>query len=100
MKEQSKNVRVLVENREGEAGFNIYLEFSGRREYLMTHRRSGLLYGLLKDGASLSDMRRWKPSEIMIRAGKNPRNSCNRKLVNTVDHLLLVIDDYMMEMAV
>ncbi len=97
MKRKSRNVRVLVENRLGSGGLNIYLDFSGRREYLMTHRRSGLLYGLLKDGTSLDEMRRWKPADIVARAGNNPRSSLNRKLVNMVDYLLLVIDDYMME---
>ena len=99
MKVKSRNVRVLVENRNGSEGLNIYLDFSGRREYLMTHRRSGLLYGLLKDGTSLEEMRRWKPADIVARAGNNPRSSLNRKLVNMVDHLMLVIEDYMMDWA-
>ena len=78
-------------------GFHIYLDFSGQREYLMTHRRNGLLYGLLKDGAVLADMKRWRNGDIASRIGRSPRSPGSGKLTNMVDHLLVVIDDYMLE---
>lgn len=83
-----KNVRVFAKNREGKSGFNIYLDFSGQREFLVAHRHSGLLYNLLKDGMRTDDLRRWTP--------RRRTASCHR-LEGMVSHLLAVVDDYAME---
>lgn len=83
-----KNVRVFVKNREGRSGFNIYLDFSGQREFLVSYRRSGLLCNLLKDGMCADDLRRWTPRR---------RNARNHRLQGMVSHLLAVVDAYAAE---
>ena len=97
MKKLNRNISLRVENRKGGNGFNIYLDFSGKREYLMTHRHNGLLYDLLKDGPIVADMGRWKARDIARKIGSSPRSSRSGKVLNMVNHLLLVIDDYMLE---
>ena len=89
-----RNIRVLAENNGNRGGFNIYLVFSGQKEYLMYHRHNGLLYGLLKDGIVIDDVRRWKPSRTGVsRAGKSKAS----QLYDMVSHLMSVIDDYLTE---
>lgn len=83
-----RNVRVFAQNREGRTGFNIYLDFSGQREFLFTHRHNGLLYNLLKDGVRTDDLRRWTP--------RRNTPSC-RRLQGMVSHLLAVVDAYAAE---
>ena len=88
-----RNIRIFAENSGN--GFNIYIEFSGQREYLMFHRHNALLYDILKDGITVNDIRRWKPS--MFCRKKLRRKSVSEKLYNMLKHLLLVIDDYLIE---
>lgn len=97
MRGYNRNVTVRIENRSGNDGFQIYLDFSGQREFLMPHRHNGLLYSLLKDGVVLEDMRRWKARDIASKIGRSPRSSNFGKLPNMVNHLLVVIDEYMIE---
>ena len=102
MNENYKNVRVLAEPKGKNPVFNIYMDFSGRREYLTLHRHNGILDEMLKDGMHFDDMRRWKPS-LHVNRNKRHRNRRNRResvqLHGMVRHLLLVIDDYMLERA-
>ena len=91
---ENRNTRVIAENNGTKDGFNIFLDFSGQREYLMYHRHNGLLYGLLKDGAVVADVRRWTPSQMG--ANRIGRNGA-AQLYDVVTHLVSVIDDYMME---
>lgn len=94
MKKNNRNIRVIAVNNDGYGGFNIYLDFSGQREYLTYHRHNGLLYGFLKDGIAIDDVKRWTPSKLnAIRA----RRSGVSLLYNMIGHLVNVIDDYMME---
>lgn len=58
MKNTDRNVWVIAENNPGHDGFNIYLDFSGQREYLMSHRHCGFTYSVLKDGIRLSELKR------------------------------------------
>ncbi|MBQ9521064.1 MAG: hypothetical protein IJR72_00660 [Oscillospiraceae bacterium] len=83
-----RNVRVFATNRDNRDGFNIYLDFSGQREFLFTHRHNGLLYNLLKDGVRTEDLRRWTP-----RRG----TASGQRLQGMVSHLLTVVDDYAAE---
>ena len=97
MREVNRNVIVKAENRMENDGFHIYLDFSGQREYLMTHRHNGLLYGLLKDGVALGELRRWRNDDIARKIKRSPRYSGSSKLINMVGYLLVVIDDYIVE---
>ena len=92
MKRSNKNVRIIIESRKG-SGFDIYLDFSGQREYLMTHRHNGLLYMLLKDGMFIEDIRRWRVSREKAIGGNKRTNVVD----NSMKHILLVAEDYLAE---
>ena len=97
MKNGARNVRIIAVNAAGKHGFDIFLDFSGQREYLMSHRHNGPLYSMLCDGAPLDEVRRWRPT-----GGHGPRAVRRRHsetLHNSVRHLLLVVDDYLLEQA-
>ena len=92
MKMQSHNVKVIAINNGNKEGFNIFLDFSGQREFLMHHRHNGLLYNLLKDGMRTDALRRWEP----VCHGRNKRVR-GKRLESMVMHLLAVVDDYIEE---
>lgn len=94
---RNRNVRVLAENSRNRDGFNIYLDFSGQREYLMFHQRNGLLYHILKDGIPLPDLRRWKISTVPRGSSRRYRSRRSVMIKNIVDDLLAVVDSYLME---
>ena len=95
----SRNIKVFAVNNGSNAGFNIILDFSGQREFLLHHKHNGLLYNLLKDGVRLEELRRHKPkgssSHSQHYHGIQRRSST--KLYGMVSHLLAVIDTYMEE---
>lgn len=59
MKNSNSGIRVFaVNNYKVQSRFDIYLEFpGGRREWLMMHRRNGLLYNKLKNGVRLQELK-------------------------------------------
>ena len=96
MKTKSKqlnNVKVFAKNRRGVSGFDVMLDFSGQRVFLIHHRHSGLLYLLLEDGMRLDDLRKWKPSKQRNKS----RQRSQTKLMNMKNHLVKVIDSYLRE---
>ena len=97
MKNGARNVRIIAVNAAGKQGFDIFLDFSGQREYLMSHRHNGPLYSMLCDGAPLDEVRRWRPAAGRRLCAVNRRHS--ETLHNSVRHLLLVVDDYLLEQA-
>lgn len=79
MKNSDRGIRVFaVNNYKVSNKFDIYLDFSGQREWLMMHRHNGAIFNILKDGIQLSELRRF--------TGRD------RKLVR---YLLTVIDEYL-----
>ena len=94
MKKNNRNIRVYAVNNDRKKGFHIYLDFSGQREYLIYHRHNGQLYKLLKDGVTIEEMKRWKPTYFGCARYAHP--SSNR-ICKVVKHLMNVIDDYMLE---
>ena len=98
MKKMNRNIRVIAENNGFADGFNIYLDFSGQREFLMFHKHNGLLFSLLKDGICVGDLARWTPwkdNDGYTYAKSRRRHS--KKLISMVSHLLDVIEAYMEE---
>ena len=91
MKEAMRNVKIYSENVANAVGFNIILDLSGKREFLMHHRRNGLLYQLLKNGVRLEELRRWKPTK------QASRREQQAKVLNMKNHLIKVIDCYLTE---
>ena len=92
---ENRNIRVLAKNNGDHDGFIIYLDFSGRREYLKHHRHNGLLYETLKDGIALDDIKRWRPPRTS--GGMKAKRNAATRLQRMVGHLITVIDEYMLE---
>ena len=80
---QSNKATVIAVNNDKHGGFDIYMDFSGQREYLMWHRHNGLLYGMLKDGIRVSEIQRIA--------------QIKRDYRTVLRYLLTVIDEYMAE---
>ncbi len=62
----NSNNRILVENSGNRSGFDIWLDLSGERHYLMHHRHNAMMYVLIKDGISLGELARWRPENAAI----------------------------------
>lgn len=58
MKPGNRNVRIFAVNNYKIGGFDIYMDFSGKEEYLMWHRHNAALYDILKDSPRLADLQR------------------------------------------
>lgn len=97
MKKGNNNIRIMVENRKNADGFDIYIYFSGKREYLMSRRHNGLLYMVLKNGMYLGEMRRWRPKEAVKYVNFRSKTNGLAKLESMMKHLLIVIDEYLLE---
>lgn len=95
MKNENINTRIIAENNGNRDGFNIFIEFSGQREFLMFHRHNSILFNALKDGISLYDVRsidfRKKVTPYRGRTKKRKMATSER----VIKHLVCVIDDYL-----
>lgn len=85
------NTKVIAINNYKKAGFSIYLSISGRLEYVMSHRHNAFLYNLLKDGLSISELKRWNPRSYDVRRMNN--------IVSSVYHIFCVVQDFIYEMV-
>ena len=93
MEEVMRNVKVYSENVANTPGFNIILDMSGKREFLMYHRHNGLLYQLLENGIRLEELSRWKPTKQASRREQQAQT----KVFNMKSYLLKVIDHFLTE---
>ncbi len=102
-----RNIKILAENAKGKNGFNIYLSFSGSKEYLMFHRHNSYLYEILKDGISVNELSRKARQTITdlvmtehmgTYRSSNPRlkrrKNLSRNLEKSFQHLLCVVNEY------
>jgi len=85
-----RNIKVFAVNNNNNPGFNIFLDFSGRHEFLMHHRHNSLLFSLLRNGVTLNDLLRWKHDKLLSRQALN-------KMVGMTTYLKKVIDEYVVE---
>ena len=94
------NNRILAENNENSSGFDIWLDFSGERHYLMHHRHNAMMYILLKDGISLGELARWRSENAAIVKRYFGGLSIRQidKMTNSVVHVLKTVDAYLAEM--
>ena len=97
MKKRTNNIRIFAVNSNNTHGFDIYLDFSGQKEYLIHHRHNGLFFGILKDGIYLEDMKRWKPNAAVKNPNRRSRSNASEQLQSMMKHLLLVVEDYILE---
>lgn len=95
----NSNNCILAENTENSSGFDIWLDLSGKRYYLMHYRHNAMMYVLLKDGISLGELARWKPENAAIVkryfGGLSKRQI--DKMINSVAHVRKTADAYLAE---
>ena len=95
MKRYNRNIMVFAENNANRCGFNVYLVFSGQREYLFTHRHNGPMYSVLKDGVRLADMQRGvREMNIPTLCGRRGGIPVTKQLRNSMRYLMVMIDEY------
>lgn len=81
-----RNVRIFATPAADSGGINIYLDFSGQREYLIFYRFNYKLYMLLKNGISLDELTRT--------SGYRAASPGDNAMIHSVKQLMRVIDDY------
>ena len=103
-----KNIRIIAINSTDSMGnslpgFDIYLDFSGKREKIDHHKHNGLLYAVLKDGMRLDQIRRMRPDQLRTYCGgtysKQSRSRLD-KLSKMIKNLLSVVDTYLVKRTV
>lgn len=95
MKRYNRNIMVVAENNGVRDGFNVFLVFSGQREYLFTHRHNGIMYGFLKGGICLGDLqRRIRDMRIPAICGPQSHFVATEQFWNNMRYLMAMIDEY------
>ena len=95
MKRYSRDTLVFAENNGNQSGFNVYLEFSGKREYIFTHRHNGVMYNMLKDGICIGDLKRGiRDMNPSLLSRNRIYVSDTKQLWNSMRYLVVVIDEY------
>ncbi len=93
-----RNIVVFAENVDNDTGYNIYIEFSGKREFLMYHRHNGLLFSILKDKVSINDLERLNYRSLCgNHGGRSAMRKRQARMESSVNHLMNVINEYLME---
>ena len=89
------NVRIFA-NPSNDNKMDIYVNISGKSEYLMEHRYSQELFELCKDGIRLDELRRLVYKN---RADGNFRSKVQKRrsrvFKNVISHLVDVADEYL-----
>lgn len=81
MKNREHAIRVIAQNNYKVHGmFDIFLEISGQKHFVMSHRHNGILFGMLKNGMTLGKLRSLKGREK-----------------GQVKYLLTVVDEFISE---
>lgn len=89
-----RNIKLLIQDRNLQGGFDVFLDFSGKIEYLTSFKYSFALHAVLTAKEwTVGDLRREKPCKYWKHylGGKDKM----RKLYSSVKHLLSVIDWYL-----
>ena len=95
MKNSGSNIRIVAEANEMN-GFDIFVDISGSREYLMSHRNNEYLYKMLAKGMYLDSIRRWRPNSSYRAHTHRARSVLSMKAQKAVRYLLAEIDDYLL----
>ncbi len=105
---ESANLKLVAKDNMKKGIFAIYLDYSGKREYIMSHRYNAAIYNILVEGISLSELYRSKrkivssismPGHRYSKGDIHPRLKCkknqSRKLENSLEHILSVANEYL-----
>lgn len=103
----TNNIRIFATETENNDWINIYLDFSGQFEYVMSHRANDYLYESLKNGMNVADLERNKKRLITNgslgrtwyyhgnHSGRNKhRKGISQQLENQINHIILVVTEY------
>ncbi len=90
---ENPNTVIFAKYIDNKAGFSIYISVSGQQEYIMTHRNNTVLYALLKDGISLSELKRIGPKALRFTMNRKH----TKKSISSIDHIIKVIDEFVNE---
>lgn len=94
MRQTVRNVKLYATIEETGA-MNIYLNYSGKRMYLMHHRYEPRLYYIMKDGVSLEELRRSNDTYKLYRWRRTSTLRRRSKVLeNSIKHLLNVADEF------
>ena len=84
------NTRLVAVSNSSDKTFDVFMDVSGARRYLSTHKRSPYLYDLFKDdGITLTELKRWAP-----KAGRSSNRKHTKKFVSSVRHIIRIADSY------
>lgn len=83
------NIRIVAKNSADYNSFNLYLDFSGQREFLMSYKSNGLIFTYFKDGKSLADVYRWHPKQMNRVIG--------RKMASSMTYIKRMIQEFLNE---
>ncbi len=90
---ENPNTIIFAQYIDNKDGFSIFISVSGQKEYIMSHRKNTVLYALLKDGISLSELKRIGPKALRITSNRRYIN----KSISSIDHIIKVIDEFVNE---
>lgn len=82
-----RNVKLFSVNSNYGDEFYFYLDFSGKREYLMSYKRNGLIFNFFKDGVPIEKLYRWHPRQASYLTGK--------KLETSIRYIKRRVEEYM-----
>lgn len=80
---------IIKGERDSSGKISVYLICSGQRNFIFTHRRNNILYGMIGSGISFSELKRWN----YHKASSNGIRIRNLKGA-MVKQLIKVIEDY------
>lgn len=111
-KKARRNIKLVADWTYKNAWFDIYIDCSGGREHLMSHRRDRRIYDLLKDGVRITELERSASklvSDVSLygckcaRNGSGQNRKCRKnrakKLDNPIAHLINVANEYIAELS-
>ncbi|MCR5213046.1 MAG: hypothetical protein K6E10_01390 [Eubacterium sp.] len=98
MGKKSNNTIIIAEKVDyTKNNYNIYMIFSGKKEFLMSHRDDRFLYPVLKEGITLNELRWNKPVKIYSSRGINVNKHVAKEVYGTFNHIIKVVDSYIKE---
>ena len=95
-----KSLRLFAENRDHKSGFDIYLGYpGGEREYVLSNRHNGLLYGVMKDGVKVEDLNRWLTGDAKLACvgDRKSRSKSAAHVEGSIRQLLKTVNEMMTE---
>ena len=91
MKKSFENARLYVRVNDRIGGYDIFMNAFGKPEFVLHYRKSNLLKKNLKEGMTIRELDSSKKN--MARRYNRRNASASQRLVNSVDHLLIVAEE-------